>query len=603
MADNQSTVALNIGSQRVAMGHFSPAKGGKLVLNKYASTSILADPANDSTRIPQLQVALSQLSNGLKLSKEKARYSISGQSAITRFVKLPPLDDDNVEQIVAFEAQQVVPFPLDQVIWDYQMVDSPGIEQEVAIVAIKADQLNEINDAVHNSGLGTAEVDISPLALYNALKYNYPNLDGCTLLLDIGAKSSNLIYVEGDKFFLRSVNVGGASITASISKEYGIDFTQAEAQKVSNGMVALGGGHTEQMDENTAALAMTIRNALSKLPAEVSRTNNLFRSQHGGSAPARILIAGGGANLPYTKEFLEEKLNTTIEVFNPLQRVSLGKSVDKEIVASEAHMMGELVGLAVRPIGKAAVKIDLVPSSVELDRAEYKRRPLLLTGVGLFLASLAAFGFFKKSQADEAVQRAEELKQDTEVASRPQQQIKKLETREKALDAKMKAIHDAETSRTRWINILNTLSEAFAHDAVWIADMSPLAGYDPLNPNAEYPVVNPTYARMGYGLDATQKLRDGIEPEINAISVYGFWRQTEAEKEASFQQVYQLIKKLRETGADVFDFTADNNGDTVELTDKQIIQKLTTAVPPGSEAYAYDFKLVLPLKEGIPAGK
>ena len=121
-------------------------------------------------------------------------------------------------------------------------------------------------------------LNASPMALYNALRYNYPELQETTLLIDIGAKTCNLIYLEGSRMFTRSVAVGGASITTAIAKEYGVKFVEAESQKCTNGMVALNTAHTSQLDEPTAALATVIRNALGKLPAEIARTTNYFRT-------------------------------------------------------------------------------------------------------------------------------------------------------------------------------------------------------------------------------------------------------------------------------------------------------------------------------------
>ena len=283
MANAKATVALNIGSQRISMAVFEASKSGALTLEKYDYTQILADPIAEMSRLPQIRVAISELADKLKIGKSaKLRYAISGQSVFTRFIKLPPIEDDNIQQLVAFEAQQHVPFPIEEVIWDWQLLDSGSDGKEVALVAIKGDALNDMNDLVVDAGLGTVEVDAAPMALYNALKYNYPELDETALLVDIGAKTCNLIYLEGNRMFTRSVAVGGASITIAIAKEYGINFSDAEAQKCTNGVVALNTTHTSEMDEVTAALATVIRNALSKLPAEIARTTNYFRSQHGG---------------------------------------------------------------------------------------------------------------------------------------------------------------------------------------------------------------------------------------------------------------------------------------------------------------------------------
>ena len=143
MADNQTTVALNIGSQRIGMAVFEVSKSGSLTLTAYGSETIVADPALDASKISLTRVAIADLAQRLKVGKVKARYAISGQSVFTRFVKLPPLQEDNIEQLVTFEAQQHVPFPLQEVVWDYELIEG-ATEKEVVIVAIKADALDEI---------------------------------------------------------------------------------------------------------------------------------------------------------------------------------------------------------------------------------------------------------------------------------------------------------------------------------------------------------------------------------------------------------------------------------------------------------------------------
>ena len=109
MAEPESTVALNIGSQQISMAVFDPAKNGGLILKRYESTSILADPAAEMARLPQIKLAISELAQRMKVEKAKVRYSISGQSVFTRFVKLPPIEEENIDQLVAFEAQQPSP--------------------------------------------------------------------------------------------------------------------------------------------------------------------------------------------------------------------------------------------------------------------------------------------------------------------------------------------------------------------------------------------------------------------------------------------------------------------------------------------------------------
>ena len=147
MADTQTTVALNIGSQRISLAVFETSKGGALMLKGFETDTIIADPSFEASRESQIRVSLDDMIEKLNIQKSKVRYAIAGQSVFTRFVKLPPLQEDNIEQIVTFEAQQHVPFPINEVVWDYEMIEG-GDDKEVVIVAIKEDELDEINNTV-----------------------------------------------------------------------------------------------------------------------------------------------------------------------------------------------------------------------------------------------------------------------------------------------------------------------------------------------------------------------------------------------------------------------------------------------------------------------
>ncbi len=616
MADTQTTVALNIGSQRIGMAVFDTSKSGGLILKGYETATIIADPAFEASRESQIKVALDDLVAKLKVPRAKVRYAISGQAVFTRFVKLPPIQDDNIEQLVTFEAQQHVPFPINEVVWDYELIEG-GEDKEVVIVAIKGDALDEINGTVNATGLTTAEVDIAPMALYNAFRAAYGTPEEATLIIDVGAKTSNLLYVEGRRFFTRSVAIGGAAISAAIAKEYNISFPDAEHQKVTNGLVALGGGHTETMDESLAALAMVIRNALTRLPAEIARTTNYYRSQHGGSAPRRVLLAGGGANLPYTLEFFAEKLNLPIEYFNPLSQVVIGKRMDSELLQREAHTMGELIGLGLRGTGKSTINIDLVPAAVEVTRAADRRKPYLIAASVLLILGFATWAALQHVAAGKAEDRNRTMGEIRENLSPVETQIRGLLQKEQDLSEVAKAYTTIEANHSFWFDLMGELRGAFAHDAVWITEMTPLYGYNPLSPEegaapAAQPVVKPDFASVQSGGSAILEPRpeaaatppkrggrrdnakeaESQELAANAILIRGFWR----ENPRSQNVVSDLVKRLREN-SETFRFTVqDPKGQEVALSDEQIL-RISVAGQEGD--LGFPFELTLPLTQEV----
>lgn len=616
MAETQTTVALNIGSQRISMAIFETSKSGALILKGYQTDTIIADPAFEASRESQIKVGLEDLVEKLQIPKGKVRYAISGQSVFTRFVKLPPLQEDNIEQLVTFEAQQHVPFPINEVVWDYEMIEG-GDEKEVVIVAIKSDALDEINETVTSANLSTVEVDVAPMALYNSFLETYGKPEEATLIIDVGAKTSNLLYAEGKRFFTRSVAIGGASITSAIAKEYDISFPDAEHQKISNGLVALGGGHTETMDESLAALAMVIRNALSRLPAEIARTTNYYRSQHGGSAPKKVLLAGGGANLPYTLEFFHEKLGIPVEFFNPLAQVGISKGLDTELLQREAHMMGELVGLGLRGIGKSTINIDLVPEAVEESRASERRKPFLIAAAAILMIGFGVWALLNHLAAAEAADSQRTMGEIQQKLSPVEGEIRALLETEEELTEVASEYTELEKAHAFWFDLLGELRGAFASDSVWLTEMMPLYGYDAFpaedeegagiasvagNFDGGKAMIGSLIAEAPDPVEASEQRPrgkansvDAVEeavPRANAIRVTGFWR----ENPKSQNIVSDLLASLRENSR-MFRFTAENpEGEEVELSDEQLL-KISAVGEEGD--LSFPFELTLPLLEPV----
>src|SRR6476620_567312 len=138
MAAPNRILALDLGTQTIGIAEFQTGKSGGLVLTNLKSSELLADPGADATRLSQAKYAMAETVSALGYKGANVNYCVSAQSVFTRFGKLPSVGEEQVDQIVTFEAQQNVPFPINEVVWDYQLVDSGSQSQvEVVIVAIK----------------------------------------------------------------------------------------------------------------------------------------------------------------------------------------------------------------------------------------------------------------------------------------------------------------------------------------------------------------------------------------------------------------------------------------------------------------------------------
>ncbi len=404
MATSPQIVSLNLGSQTLSVARYQIHPNDGLVLTGYERQEVLCDSLTESDRERQIAETLPGMLRAIGLRPGPVHYAVSSQMVFTRFVKLPLVDSEKIERIIGFEAQQNVPFPIDEVVWDYQVVGSELAQgAEVVLVAIKADLLEGINSAVEAAGLQTELVDVASMALCNAFRHNYTELTDCSLVIDIGARTTNLLFIEPGKIFSRSIPIGGSSITSSIAKEFGESFAAAELRKKRDGFVSLGTPEDEGLDPELARVCKIVRKTVTRLHSEVARSISFYRTQQG-SQPERVFLCGGTGAMPQLREFFQEKLQRPIEFLNPLRNVTLGRTLVVEDVVPSAYLLGELVGLALRGRMSCPMELSLRPASVVRRQRLEKRRPFLIFAAVCFILGLLSWAFYFMGAAHVATQ-------------------------------------------------------------------------------------------------------------------------------------------------------------------------------------------------------
>src|SRR5438552_1249439 len=299
-------LTLNPGSQTISVGDFRPQSGGGLVLRDYKRRDLAIETPGEPIRHAQITATIREILNELGIKSANVNYAVAGQSVFARFVKLPSVEEEKIDRIIGFEAQQNVPFPIDEVVWDYQLVGGGTDEQlQVVLVAIKSDLLEGINAAVEAAGLRPMVIGVANMALYNAFRYNYSDVTDSSLVVDIGARTTNLLFIEPGKVFSRSVPIGGSSVTAALAKEFNEPFAAAETRKRESGFVSLGGAYADPSDVDVARMSKIIRSTMTRLHAEIMRSISHYRTQQQGKAPARIYLCGGSSGMPYMREFFQ----------------------------------------------------------------------------------------------------------------------------------------------------------------------------------------------------------------------------------------------------------------------------------------------------------
>ncbi len=480
MAAPTRILSLSLGNQTLGLAEFKTGQNGGLVLASHQTRELLADPAADSTRLAQAKLVLDEMIQGAGLKNAKINYAVSAQSVFTRFVKLPSVGEEQVDQIVTFEAQQNVPYPIDEVVWDYQLVDSGDPAQvEVVIVAIKSDLLDDINAAVEDAHLQTSLVDVAPMALYNAYRYNYADVEGCSLIIDIGARTTNLIFIESHKVFSRSIPNGGAAITQAIARDFNEPFGASEERKKRDGFVSLGGAYAEPEDPDVARVSKMIRNSMTRLHAEIARSISFYRAQQGGAQPQRVYLCGGSVTLPYMREFFHEKFQLPVEFFNPLRNVTVGSGLNLEEIGRNAHRMGELVGLALRGTSNCPMELNLRPVSVVRRHQLAERRPyILLAGICTLLA-LTGWWLYYDHAAAVTDQVSEKLKPTVDTLKSFEKRMNDARADIKAQQETAAPLLTAVDERSYWVKIIEDINTRLPKDFVWITS------FDAKNPKPE----------------------------------------------------------------------------------------------------------------------
>lgn len=477
MLGSDRILALDIGAATIKVAEFAGVKPHGLRLVNFNHADMGLDLEHEENR---KAVIISTIRNVLREKNIKTKhvvFSVSGQSVFTRFVKLPPVDESKVVQIIQYEAQQNVPFPIDEVIWDYQLVGSSAAgEIEVVLLAIKSDIIEELNEGVESAGLHTEMVDVAPMALYNAVRYNYGEMEGCTLVVDIGARTSNLLFLEQNKVFSRAIPIAGNAITQQIATEFSISFLEADALKRAKGFVALGGAYEEPEDEQQSRVSKIIRNTMTKLHADIQRSINFYKGQQGGSAPVRVLLSGGSSILPYTDRFFKEKLNVTVEYFNPFRNVDIDPSLSRDELSKCAHFYGEVVGLGLRKHAECPIEVNLLPRSIRQRKLMSGKRPYFIGAAVCLLLVPLCWLAYTKERATLMQKQLTDVSEEVEKVQKLSNDVGNQRTRLEELQGKAGQLVSLVNQRSAWVEFFQQVNTRVPSTNLWIVSLTPQVG-------------------------------------------------------------------------------------------------------------------------------
>lgn len=458
-------LAVDIGAGHVACGLFAVGATGRLVLQQFAVEPHSSDPAHEARWPVEIAQSLGAIVARHKLSGPCA-LAVPGHLALTKFVKTPSVAKEKRGKIVSFEAAENIPYPLEEVVWDYLVAGDDGFDLEVMLTAVKFDAMQTLCGAADAAGFPVERAIPAGLALYHAFRYNHPAVRESVIVVNVGARTTNLLFVEGERFYVRTLALAGNSVTQTVAEELRIDFPSAETLKI---QVLSGQSDLPAASPSRAAVQRAAAAFAQKLQLEITRSAVNHRRQSGGAAPVAVYLAGGGSLVPDLESVLAEKLKLRVERYAALGNVDLAS--DARIAGAEraAPVLADLVGLATRLVAKDEGTVSLLPPALTAALAFRKRQPWLIAAAALVPVALAppVLYFHHVATVTEAkIARVnDELMPLRSVQNRNEQNIAQIEEARKQIAA----LRGAYDTKANWINFFADLQERLVKiEDVWL---------------------------------------------------------------------------------------------------------------------------------------
>ncbi|MBX7106038.1 MAG: type IV pilus assembly protein PilM, partial [Gemmataceae bacterium] len=367
---------------------------------------ILSQPDADPDQLTR--EALEQFLSRNNLKGDFVAIGVPGQSGLARFVKLPPVEEKKIGEIVKFEAKQQIPFPLEEVVWDFQKIgagevaDGFALETEIGLFAMKRDIISRCLQHYTEVGIEVDAIQMAPLALCNYVAYDLLGKGGtapppagdddtpkgkrkCVVGLDIGADSSNLVVTDGDKvIWQRPIPLGGNHLTRALSKELKLTFAKAEHLK----------RNAAKSPPDLKQILAALRPVLTDIVGEVQRSLGYFTGAHREAHVAYLVGLGSAFRLPGLQKYLSEKLGIEVKKPTAFDRLH-GEEVTGSPVFQE-NILGFAVayGLAVQGTkalckpteAYAKLTTNLLPPEIRKERQIRAKKPWAVAAAAMMFA-------------------------------------------------------------------------------------------------------------------------------------------------------------------------------------------------------------------------
>ncbi len=344
MSKNDLVVGIDIGSHAVKICQLKRTDQGYSALS-FGSAILPEDAVDDGTLVEPEAVAevISNLLANLKIKAKKIGFSISGYSVIVKKINLLQMDEKELEDHIMAEAEQYIPFDIDDVYLDFQSLEhrkeSPD-RVDVMLVAAKKDVVDDYLTMFQGLGLQPVLIDVDNFALENTYEHSHPE-DRNIALVDIGASKMNInILSNGLSVIARDVELGSRQLTEQIQAALDLDFEDAEEIKLGK----KGPGEFRQQIEEIFTSTCT------EWVSEIVKAMDLYHASTTDSPLTKLVLSGGGSKVVGLKGLLAKESDIEVEMFNPFEKITANpKKIDPDYANRIGAEMAIATGIAIRP--------------------------------------------------------------------------------------------------------------------------------------------------------------------------------------------------------------------------------------------------------------
>jgi len=341
---------------------------------------------NDQEKQELIAISLRQFVQANDLGRDEIIVAVPSANSFARFVNLPPVEQKRIPEIVKFEASQQIPFDINEVAWDWQLMTEAGAaEVKVGIFAIKNDVVTAELEHFSRENLEVAYVQIAPMALYNYIFYDRPDLmkldTQATVVLNIGAETTDLVVCTKSDVWQRTIAMGGNAFTKAIADTFKLNFEKAEKLK-----------RTAPMSKYARQILQAMKPVFTDLASEIQRSLGFYTSSHSNVKLARIIALGGGTKMRGLLQYLQQSLQMQIERPDAFKQVGINAAVSAAKFHESVCDFGVVYGLGVQALGLGRIESNLLPRSIAKSMVwASKTKFFVLAACLVLVASVLAF--------------------------------------------------------------------------------------------------------------------------------------------------------------------------------------------------------------------